>query len=57
MLHKYSDNRFENLDDNDNQVGEEYVMGMSYLGMSDVSWVPIVEKYGSGQNVSVIRIF
>lgn len=30
---------------------------MSYLRVSDVSWVPIVEKCGSGQNVFVIRIF
>lgn len=39
------------------RLGRSHVMEMSYLGMSDVSWVPIVEKYGSGQNVSVIRIF
>lgn len=35
-------------------------MEMSYLRVSDVSWVPIVEKCGSGKNVfhvSVIRIF
>lgn len=35
-------------------------MEMSYLRVSDVSWVPIVEKCGSGQNVFhvfVIRIF
>lgn len=35
-------------------------MEMSYLRVSDMSWVPIVEKCGSGKNVfhvSVIRIF
>lgn len=35
-------------------------MEISYLRVSDVSWVPIVEKCGSGQNVFhvfVIRIF
>lgn len=35
-------------------------MEMSYLRVSDVSWVSIVEKCGSGKNVfhvSVIRIF
>lgn len=35
-------------------------MEMSYLRVSDVSWVPIVEKCESGQNVFhvfVIRIF